>query len=87
MLHPLSHQSRKPISIDVFGQNWQITTAAQSALAIYGVNSFSAFKGMIVDLASVRGVEDGTYIINYGGVELQVTVQGENVLVDDPYFR
>jgi hypothetical protein len=78
------HRQRTP-SFFVFGQTWQFSRPALSALNLYGIESTMCLKALIIKSGTSTGIEEGTHEIRYQGVELQLVVRGDQVMVVDPY--
>jgi hypothetical protein len=70
----------------VFGQTWYFTRPALSALHLYGLGSRKSLKALIIKMGTSSGMAVGTHEICYEGVDLRLSVEGQQVLVVDPFF-
>ena len=88
MLYPQPGEQAHQTSptFNAFGQTWQFTRQAISALHLYGMGSPRALKAIVVNLGSAKGIPPGTHDVDHLGVSLRLIVRGDQVTVDDPYY-
>jgi hypothetical protein len=84
--HYGNNRRQQPPAFTVFGQTWHFTRPALSALHLYGLGSRKSLKALIIKTGTSSGIAEGTHDICYEGVDLQLIVEGRQVLVVDPFF-
>jgi hypothetical protein len=71
--------------IEAFGQTWLFSAAALQVLHANPAVTPTPIKWFLVNFATAEGYPDGSHRAECCGVELQLIVKGEVILVDDPY--
>ena len=82
MLHPLPSDGRSPAPIEAFGQTWHFTPGVLKALKPYGIGDTTSLEALVIDLTSIKGLEDGVHQVNYLGMELRLLVRENSILVE-----
>jgi hypothetical protein len=71
--------------IDALGQSWTFTPAVIRLLPLNGGRPHDTLKAIILAHGSMKGYEEGVYEVDSFGITLRFTVNGDSILVDDPY--
>ncbi|MDX1435886.1 MAG: hypothetical protein R3335_03685 [Anaerolineales bacterium] len=76
----------EPIVIEALGQTWTFTADVIRLLPFNGVSPHDTLKQIILAYGTMRGYEEGIFEVDsFGGITLRFTVEGNQILVEDPY--
>ena len=75
----------EPIVIEALGQSWTFTSDVIRLLPFNGLSPHDTLKKIILWNGSMKGYDDGVFQVDISGITLRFTVNGDQILVDDPY--